>query len=315
MEIRCTLCPRRCEAVRGDETPGGLCRSPLLPRIARAAPHYGEEPCIAGPNGTGAVFFTGCNLRCVFCQNIDISRGEGGVGVTVPQLRDMLLRLRDRGVDSIDLVTGAHYITAIAEALSGLSLGIPVVWNSSGYESIESLRMLEGLVQVYMPDFKYFDPKAAKRYSAAADYPEVAAAAIKEMYRQVGPYVLDEKGLMKRGVLIRHLILPGRTEDARDVIDFAADTFPQGSVLFSLMSQYTPMPELERFPELNARVTPEENRALIHYMQVRHLDGFWQENDAATEEMIPDWDLTGVNSITLGSPSGGAVTARPPHAP
>ena len=164
--------------------------------------------------------------------------------------------------------------------------------------------MLEGLVQVYMPDFKYFDPKAAKRYSAAADYPEVAAAAIKEMYRQVGPYVLDEKGLMKRGVLIRHLILPGRTEDARDVIDFAADTFPQGSVLFSLMSQYTPMPELERFPELNARVTPEENRALIHYMQVRHLDGFWQENDAATEEMIPDWDLTGVNSITLGSPSG-----------
>jgi putative pyruvate formate lyase activating enzyme len=135
------------------------------------------------------------------------------------------------------------------------------------------------------------------------------------MFRQVGPYVLDDRGLMKRGVLIRHLILPGRAEDARDVIDFAADEFPRGSVLFSLMSQYTPMPGLERFPELNARVTAEENRELIHYMQVRHLDGFWQENDAATKEMIPDWDLTGVNSITLGSPSGGAVTARPPHAP
>ena len=154
MEIRCELCPRRCGALRSDEKPGGICRSPLLPRIARAAPHYGEEPCIAGKNGTGAVFFTGCNLRCVFCQNIDISRGEGGVPVTVPELRDMLLRLRDQGVDSIDLVTGAHYIPAIADALSGIELGIPVVWNSSGYESVESLRLLEGLVQVYMPDFK-----------------------------------------------------------------------------------------------------------------------------------------------------------------
>ena len=294
MEIYCELCPRRCGALRSDEKPGGICRSPLLPRIARAAPHYGEEPCIAGKNGTGAVFFTGCNLRCVFCQNIDISRGEGGVPVTVPELRDMLLRLRDEGVDSIDLVTGAHYIPAICDALSGLTLGIPVVWNSSGYESAESLRELSGLVQVYMPDFKYFDPAAAKRYSAAEDYPEAAAAAIKEMYRQTGPYVLDDNGLMKRGVLIRHLILPGRTEDAMNVIDFAADEFPQGAVLFSLMSQYTPMPGLERFPELGRRVTPEENRALIHYMQVRRLDGFWQEPDAATAEMIPDWDLTGV---------------------
>ena len=294
MEIRCELCPRRCGALRSDEKPGGICRSPLLPRIARAAPHYGEEPCIAGKNGTGAVFFTGCNLRCVFCQNIDISRGEGGAPVTVSELRDMLLRLRDQGVDSIDLVTGAHYIPAICDALSGLTLGIPVVWNSSGYESVESLRLLEGLVQVYMPDFKYFDPAAAKRYSAAADYPTVAAAAIKEMYRQVGPCELSDTGLIKRGVLIRHLILPGRTEDARNVIDFAADEFPQGSVLFSLMSQYTPIPGLERFPELMRRVTPEENRALIHYMQVRRLDGFWQEPDAATAEMIPDWDLTGV---------------------
>lgn len=294
MEIRCELCPRRCGALRSDEKPGGICRSPLLLRTARAAPHYGEEPCIAGKNGTGAVFFTGCNLRCVFCQNVDISRGEGGVSVTVPQLRDMLLRLQDQGVDSIDLVTGAHYIPVIAEALSGIRLGIPVVWNSSGYESVESLRTLEGLVQVYMPDFKYFDPQAAKRYSAAEDYPSVATAAIKEMFRQVGPYVLDDNGLIRSGVLIRHLILPGRTEDAMNVIDFAADEFPPGSVLFSLMSQYTPMPGLERFPELNARVTAEENRALIHYMQVRGLDGFWQELDAATVEMIPDWDLTGV---------------------
>ena len=294
MEIRCELCPRRCGALRSDEKAGGICRSPLLPRIARAAPHYGEEPCIAGKSGTGAVFFTGCSLRCAFCQNMDISRGEGGVPVTVPELRDMLLRLRDRGVDSIDLVTGAHYIPAVCEALSGLDLGIPVVWNSSGYESVESLRLLDGLVQVYMPDYKYFDPEAAKRYSAAADYPQIAAAAIKEMFRQTGPYALNDAGLLRRGVLIRHLILPGRTEDAMNVIDFAADEFPPGSVLFSLMSQYTPMPGLERFPELMRRVTPEENRALIHYMQVRGLDGFWQEPDAATKDMIPDWDLSGV---------------------
>ncbi len=295
MDFVCTLCPRRCGALRSGTQPGGICRSPGLPRIARAAPHYGEEPCIAGKNGTGAVFFTGCNLRCAFCQNRDISRGEGaGETLTVPQLRDLLLRLRDRGVDSIDLVTGAHYVPAIVEALSGLSLGVPVVWNSSGYESVETLRQLEGLVQVYMPDYKYSDPETARRYSAAADYPAVAADAIREMFRQVGPYVLDENGLMKSGVLIRHLILPGREDDARNVIDFAADEFPRDSVLFSLMSQYTPTPGLEAFPELQRRVTPEENRALIHYMKVRRLDGFWQENEAATEELLPDWDLTGV---------------------
>ena len=262
--------------------------------MARAAAHFGEEPCIAGKNGTGAVFFTGCNLGCVFCQNRAISRGEGGKLLTLQQLRALLLRLRDTGVDSIDLVTGAHVIPAVAEALSGLELGIPVVWNSSGYESVEALRMLEGLVQVYMPDYKYSDPEAARRYSAAADYPEVARAAIREMYRQVGPAVLDEHGLLRRGLLIRHLILPGRLEDARDAIDFAADSFPAGSVLFSLMSQYTPMPGLEAFPELQRPVTPEENEALIHYMRVRKLNGFWQESCAATDEMIPDFNLTGL---------------------
>lgn len=280
--------------MRSDAVPGGLCRSPLLPRVARAAPHFGEEPCLAGENGSGAVFFTGCNLGCVFCQNRAISRGEGGVSLTVRQLRELFLRLRDSGVDSLDLVTGAHYTPAIAEALSGLSLGIPVVWNSSGYESVQTLRMLEGLVQIYMPDYKYTDPALARAYSGAADYSSVAAEAIREMYRQVGPCVLDEAGLMKSGLLIRHLILPGCTEQARDVIDFAADSFPEGSVLFSLMSQYTPMPGLDKWPELQRRVTPEENEALIHYMRVRRLSGYWQEGEAATVEQIPAFDLTGL---------------------
>lgn len=293
METVCDICPRHCGALRGDTKPGGVCASPLLPRVARAAAHFGEEPCIGGKNGAGAIFFTGCNLRCVFCQNRRISRGQGGQSVSVQRLREIILRLRDEGVSCIDLVTGAHFTPAIAEALSGLDLDIPVVWNSSGYESVEALRMLEGLVQVYMPDFKYFDSAAAGRYSAAADYPEVAAAAIKEMYRQTGPYVMDGDGLLRSGVLIRHLILPGRGEDAMNVMDFAADEFPQGAVLFSLMSQYTPMPGLTGFPELSARIDAELNGQLIHYMSVRHLSGYWQDTASATADMIPDFDGTG----------------------
>ena len=293
MEILCNLCPRNCGALRG-ETGGGFCLSPSLPKVARAAPHYGEEPCIGGSGGTGAVFFTGCNLRCVFCQNREISRGQGGRVLTVPRLRELFLKLRDGGVSSLDLVTGAHYTPWIAEALSGLELGIPVVWNSSGYDSVDSLRLLEGLVQVYMPDFKYWKADIARRYSGAEDYPQVAKAAIKEMYRQVGPYELDNEGLIKRGVLIRHLILPGQDLNAMDVMDFAAEEFPAGSVMFSLMSQYTPMPGLDKFPELQSPIEPELNDRLISYMVRRGLSGYWQEPGSATGEMIPDFDLTGL---------------------
>ena len=293
MEKACSICPRNCGVLRG-ENGGGHCMSPALPRVARAAAHFGEEPCIGGPRGAGAVFFTGCNLRCVYCQNREISRGGPGRTLTVPQLKELFLRLRDSGVSSLDLVTGAHYTPWIAEALSGLELGIPVVWNSSGYESVESLRMLEGLVQVYMPDFKYWKGELALRYSAAEDYPAVAMAAIKEMYRQVGPYELDGEGLMKRGVLIRHLILPGQDLNAMDVMDFAAEEFPPGSVLFSLMSQYTPMPGLDKFPELQSPIEPELNERLISYMRRLGLEGYWQELGSATVEMIPDFDLTGL---------------------
>ena len=300
MEYICSDCPRNCGALRGDQTPGGVCASPSLPLVARAAPHFGEEPCISGTRGSGAVFFTGCNLRCVFCQNREISRGEGGVPLTVPELRDTMLRLRDQGVHNINLVTGAHFVRAIAQALEGLELGIPVVWNSSGYESVESLRRLEGLVQVYLPDFKYWKSEPAKRYSLAADYPKVAAAAIREMYRQTGPYRMDEDGMLQRGVLIRHLVLPGQDLNAMDVMDFAAEEFPEGSVLFSLMSQYTPMPGLERFPELQQRIDSETNQRLIAYMEKLGLEGYCQDVDAATDEMIPDFDGTGVRNSEFG---------------
>ncbi len=300
MEYICSDCPRNCGALRGDQTPGGVCASPSLPLVARAAPHFGEEPCISGTRGSGAVFFTGCNLRCVFCQNREISRGRNGTALTVPQLQDTFLRLRDQGVHNINLVTPTHYARAIAEALDGLELGIPVVWNSSGYEKPETLRLLEGLVQIYMPDMKYWKSALARRYSAAEDYPQRAAEAIREMFRQVGPFQMDEDGILRSGLLIRHLILPGEDLNSMDVIDFVAEEFPAGSVLFSLMSQYTPMPGLERFPELQKRVDPELNERLCDYMRRRGIEtGYWQEPEAATKDMIPAFDGTGIHKEEL----------------
>ncbi len=294
MEFTCFDCPRNCGALRGDDRPGGFCASPSLPMVARAAPHFGEEPCISGTRGSGAVFFTGCSLRCVFCQNREISRGGCGTRLTVGELRDCFLRLRDQGVHNLNLVTASHFVRPVAEALSGLELGIPVVWNSSGYEKPETLRLLEGLVQIWLPDLKYRKSALAKRYSAAEDYPQRAAEAIREMYRQVGPYRMGEDGLLRSGLLIRHLILPGEDLNSMDAIDFAAEEFPPGSVLFSLMSQYTPMPGLERWPELQRRVDPELNERLCDYLRRHGPEGYWQEPEAATEEMIPAFDGTGV---------------------
>ncbi|MBQ7473467.1 MAG: 4Fe-4S cluster-binding domain-containing protein [Oscillospiraceae bacterium] len=296
MDFVCSDCPRRCSALRGDEKAGGVCASPALPRVARAAPHFGEEPCLSGSRGAGAIFFTGCNLRCVYCQNREISRGvQAGKSVDAAALRDIMLRLRDEGVHCIDLVTPTHYVRTVRRALDGLSLGIPVVWNSSGYESVETLRTLEGLVQVYMPDYKYSDSALAARCSGAKDYPETAAAAIREMFRQTGPYRLDENGLLVSGVLIRHLILPGEIENSMGAIDFVAESFPRGSVLFSLMSQYTPMPGLEKYPTLQRRVEAQENEHLIRYMHACGIsDGYWQELSSATAEEIPAFDGTGV---------------------
>ncbi len=295
MDYICSDCPRRCAAGRTEESGSGFCVSGALPRVSRAAPHYGEEPCISGERGSGAVFFTGCNLRCVFCQNREISRGGGqGKVLTVEALRDLFLRLQDQGVHNINLVTGAHFVRPIAQALSAARLKVPVVWNSSGYENVESLRLLEGLVQIYMPDYKYTKAGPARRYSAAADYPETARAAIGEMFRQVGPYVLGPDGLLRSGMLIRHLILPGQELTAMDAMDYAAESFPAGSVLFSLMGQYTPIPGLEAFPELQDPVSPEVIDNLRVYMARLGLDGYWQEASSATEELLPAFDLTGL---------------------
>ena len=292
--MNCRLCPRSCNTDRSVRT--GFCAVPETAMVCRAAPHYGEEPCISGTRGSGAVFFAGCNLRCVFCQNHEISRGLAGEPVSAAGLRDIFLRLRDSGVHNINLVTPTHYANAIIEALTGLDLGIPVVWNSSGYESVETLRRLEGLVQVYMPDFKYAFSELAAKYSAAPDYPQTALAAIREMYRQVGPFQTDADGILRRGLLIRHLILPGAPENSLRVIDAVEDNLPAKKILFSLMSQYTPMPGLERFPELQRRITRAEYDRIASYLDFSDIEfGYYQSPESATEEMIPAFDGTGLH--------------------
>ena len=289
----CTLCPRQCGVDRAVRR--GFCGTGQDPVVARAALHYFEEPCISGTNGSGAVFFCGCNLRCVYCQNVTISRGQGGREITPARLREIYFELIEQGAHNINLVTPSHFADAVARSLEG-GLPVPVVWNCGGYESIETLRMLEGKVQIYLPDFKCADAALAARYSAAPDYPTVAEAALMEMYRQTGDYTANEDGLLQRGVLIRHLVLPGSIENTFGVIDTVRRLFPnEGQVLFSLMSQYTPVVDLPQFPELCRRLTGEEYAAAEQYLFDSGIeDGFLQTMDSADPDYIPAFDGTGV---------------------
>ncbi len=289
----CTLCPRKCGAdrLRGET---GVCGVPAAPVIARAAAHYWEEPCISGENGSGTVFFSGCSLKCVFCQNYEISTELKGVEVDVPRLREIFKRLAGGGVHNINLVNPTHYAAVIAEALEAPP-DIPVVYNTGGYDSVETLKMLEGKIQIYLPDMKYRDAAAAAKYSAAPDYPERAEAAIMEMFRQTGPFVIED-GLMQSGVLIRHLILPGLLENSKAVIDWVAEKFAPDEVLFSLMSQYTPKGRASEYPEINRRITQAEYDEMMQYMEESGIEnGFFQELSSAEEEYIPDFDFTGID--------------------
>ena len=296
--VLCTACPRLCGVRRGEDTvPGsgsGFCRSGWLPVLARAAAHFGEEPCISGTRGSGAVFFSGCSLRCVFCQNESISRRYCGQQVTVSRLREIFIELSDSGIHNINLVNPTHFAGAIADALEQ-PLPVPVVYNSSGYERVETLRRLEGKIQVYMPDYKYALAEPAARYSAAGDYPDTAWAAIEEMYRQCGRYRLDGEGILQSGVLIRHLVLPGCAENTRRVIDRITGNFASGEVLFSLMGQYTPCGDLSRFPELQYPLSALEYAEAEEYLLATGWeDGYLQPPEAAGVEHIPAFDLTGV---------------------
>ena len=288
----CRLCPRECGAERTEGRAGGICGQPSLPVAARAMLHRWEEPCLVGIHGAGAVFFSGCNLRCCFCQNGPISQGGIGKPLTAPHLREIFQKLVDLGAACLDLVTPTHFTPVILEALGDVPWPVPVVWNCSGYEKPDTLRLLEGRVQVYLPDLKYALPEPARTYSSAADYFDWASAAILEMFRQTGPYRM-EAGQLKSGVLIRHLVLPGELENTRRVIDWVSETFHPGDVLFSLMSQYTPQPGATG--KLSRKVTAAEYRSAAAYLRNCGIcDGYTQERTSAQEEYTPEFDLSGL---------------------
>lgn len=288
----CDICPRRCHTERNETEGHGFCRMPAGIYAARAMLHHWEEPCLSGTNGAGCIFFTGCNLGCVYCQNGKISRDHFGKRISSERLRTMMEELIAQGAHCIDLVSPTHLAPWILPALEG-KLPVPVVWNCGGYERVETLKSLEGKVQIYLPDFKYGIDETAKRLSFAEDYFASAAAAIDEMFRQVGPYQMDENGLLKSGVIVRHMVLPGALENTRRVIDYISTHFRKGDILFSLMSQYTPQKGAQG--ALARRLTGAEYRAAVAYMQNCGItEGFCQQLSSAKEEYTPIFDLSGV---------------------
>ena len=290
----CRICPRNCGALRTESEGRGRCRMPSAPVLARAALHMWEEPPISGSRGSGTIFFSGCSLGCVFCQNEKISHQDFGKPVSPARLGEICDELIAQGAHNINFVNPTHYAHVVRSLLEDHPLPVPAVWNSGGYDKAETLKGLEGKIDVYLPDLKYLDPAAAGRYSAAADYPENARAAIREMVRQTGPCQFGEDGLLKRGVIIRHLILPGQVNQAKAVMDWVAGEFEPGTVLFSLMSQYTPWGDLSSCLEIDRRLRPGEMRAAREYMENLGLSGFTQDRTSAKEEYTPPFDLTGV---------------------
>ena len=282
--VNCHLCPRQCGV---DRSAGqtGFCDCPDTALVAKTMLHKWEEPALAGENGSGAIFFGGCTLGCSYCQNRAISRKPTGQAVDSAQLRQMMEALICQGAENIDLVTPTHFLPTILPALTP-KLPVPVVYNCGGYESVESLKLLEGKVNIYLPDFKYSLPSLGQALSGAADYPEVAKAAILEMYRQTGP-VRWEKDRVVSGVIIRHLILPGQVENSLGVLDWIGETFAPGEVLVSLMRQYTPMPGL--CAPYDRPITQEEYQAVLSWMYLNRLEGFTQEASAADSGFIPDF--------------------------
>lgn len=287
----CSDCPRNCKALR-SETGSGFCHMGADPVIARAAPHYDEEPVISGTHGSGAIFFSGCALRCRYCQNYSLSHDGFGRRVSVDRLRDIYSELIQQGVHNINLVNPTHFAEAIFQSLKG-GLSVPVIWNSGGYEKVETLRRFEGLVQVFLPDLKYIDAHTAARYSRAARYFDYAAPALKEMLRQTGPVEIDSQGLILRGTIVRHLILPGHTRESIDILDWIAENMPGAWV--SLMAQYVPLGDVRGIDELDRQLTQEEyNTVLTHLLDIGLEDGFVQELSSSDERFIPAFDLTGV---------------------
>jgi len=293
----CTLCPRECHVNRENKK-RGYCGMDSRIYAARAALHMWEEPCISGEKGSGAVFFSGCGLRCIFCQNREIAIGKDGKEISVEKLGEIFLNLEKQGAANINLVTGAHYVPQIREALSiakEKGLSVPVVYNSSGYEKVETLKLLEGYVDVYLPDFKYMEASLAEAFSNAPDYPERAKEAIEEMVRQTGKCVFNEEGYLEKGTIVRHLILPGHTVNSKKVLDYLHNTYGN-KIFISIMNQYTPVYEQKVYKELNRKVTEREyKKVLDHALEIGVENGFWQTGDTAKESFIPSFNYEGLD--------------------
>ena len=290
----CTLCPRNCAAERTEREGFGVCRVGTLPRIARAALHMWEEPCISGTRGSGAIFFSGCNLHCAFCQNEAISHGGQGETVSVERLADIFRELEAQGAHNINLVTATHFVPAVIAALDIYRPNIPIVYNCGGYEKVEALKRAEGLIDIYLPDFKYLSPSLAKRYSHAEDYPETAKAALAEMVRQQSACRFRENDMLQKGVIVRHMMLPGNLADSKAVITYLHETYGE-QILLSIMNQFTPTEALVAYPEINRKVTEKEYDALIDYaISIGVEEAYIQEGETATDSFIPDFSNQGV---------------------
>ena len=297
--MKCDLCPRKClvDRKKGEK---GICGQTENLKVARAALHFWEEPCISGDAGSGAVFFSGCPLHCVFCQNENIANGTVGKEISLERLVDIFLELQEKGANNINLVTPGHFVPQIVKALDQAKkegLTLPVVYNTSSYETVDTIRMLDGYVDIYLPDFKYMSPVLSKKYSHAPDYAQVAKAAIAEMVRQTGKAVFvngDEDNLILRGTIVRHLTLPGCMADSMQILKYLHETY--GDMIYiSIMNQFTPLSNLEKYPELNRRITDEEYETLVDYaIDIGIENGFVQEGDTAEESFIPAFDCEGV---------------------
>lgn len=292
----CTICPRNCKVNR-NKGEMGFCHSDSNIKVARAALHYWEEPCISGENGSGAVFFSGCTLNCVFCQNNAISRGKTGKNVSVERLCEIFFELKNKGANNINLVTGDHYIPMIKDAIilaKNKGFDLPFVFNCSGYEKKEQIEMLDGLIDVYLPDMKYFSDKLSLRYSGTKNYFETAKMAISEMFRQCPEIVFDDNDIIRKGVIIRHLVLPGCTDDSKKVISYLYNTFGD-NVILSIMNQYTPVEGLCLPDELRRKLTTEEYDEVVDFaVDIGVENAYIQEEGTVSESFIPEFDNEGV---------------------
>lgn len=286
----CNLCPRKCNAMRTEHSGEGFCKAGTLPVVARVAPHFGEEPCISGTKGSGTVFFSGCTMKCVYCQNYEISDGHKGRAITAKELADCYKDLEAQGVHNINLVTADHYAPAVKESLEIYKPSVPIVYNCSGYTSPATLALLDGLIDIYLPDFKYADDMLAVKYSSAPNYVNTASAAIKEMLFQVGVPQLDSDGMMKKGVIVRHLILPSHTRNSLEVLDLLKRSFGS-QILVSLMCQYVPVGRASDFPKLNRTITRREYDKVKSELFSLGLNGFTQDLSSASTDFIPLWDF------------------------